>query len=176
MREDGLDNVRPEKVMVPHWVRGQESLELMPAHQSVPMLGLGNSVRTPAEGITAETVVVRNFDELDALGEKVRAKIVVYNAPFTNYGATVQYRTNGASRAAHYGAAAVLVAPVHVPSVTVTVLPTCAVPESTGRTVAAGGAGLTFAVAAELDATAASGFVAVTTALSVLSTSAAASL
>jgi hypothetical protein len=70
----------------------------------------------------------------------------------------------------------VLVEPVHVPSVTVSVLPTCAVPESTGRTVAAGGAGLTFAVAAELEATAASTFVAVTTAFSVLSTSAATSL
>ena len=109
MQEDGLDNVRTEKVMVPNWVRGQESLEMLPTHESLAMLGLGNSVGTPAEGITADTVVVRNFDELDALGEKVRGKIVVYNAPFTNYGATVQYRVNGASRAAHYGAAAVLV-------------------------------------------------------------------
>ena len=109
MREDGLDNVRAEKVMVPHWLRGQESLEMMPNHARLSMLGLGNSVGTPADGITAETIVVRNFDELDALGEKVRGKIVVYNAPFTNYGATVQYRLNGASRAAHYGAAAALV-------------------------------------------------------------------
>ena len=110
MKRDGLDNVRGEKVMVPHWVRGEESLELTaPRPMQLAMLGLGNSVGTPADGIRAEAVVVRNFAELDALGERVRGKIVVYNAPFTNYGATVQYRGSGASRAARYGAAAVLV-------------------------------------------------------------------
>jgi carboxypeptidase Q len=110
MKKDGLDNVRGEKVMVPHWVRGQESLEMVtPRPMKLAMLGLGNSVATPAEGITAEIVAVRNFAELDALGERVRGKIVVYNAPFTSYGATVQYRGFGASRAARYGAVAVLV-------------------------------------------------------------------
>lgn len=110
MKEDGLDNVRAEKVMVPHWVRGQESLETESTQPiSFPLLGLGNSVGTPANGIVADTVVVRNFAELDALGEKVRGKIVVYNAPYTNYGATVQYRLSGASRAARYGAVAALV-------------------------------------------------------------------
>ena len=29
MKRDGLDNVRAEKVMVPHWVRGEESLEML---------------------------------------------------------------------------------------------------------------------------------------------------
>ena len=111
MRADKLDNVRGEKVMVPHWVRGAESLELTsPMTRGLPMLGLGNSVGTPPAGITAEAVVVRSFDELDALGERgVRGKIVVYNVPFTNYGATVQYRGAGASRAAKHGALAALV-------------------------------------------------------------------
>jgi carboxypeptidase Q len=110
MKEDGLDNVRAEKVMVPHWVRGHESLQTESQQPiSFPLLGLGNSVGTPAAGIVADTVVVRNFAELDALGEKVRGKIVVYSAAFTNYGATVQYRLNGASRAARYGAVAALV-------------------------------------------------------------------
>lgn len=110
MTKDGLDNVRAEKVMVPHWVRGEESLELVsPVARKLTMLGLGNSVATPAEGVSAEAVVVRDFAELDALGERVRGKIVVYNAPFVNYGATVQYRLNGASRAARYGAVAALV-------------------------------------------------------------------
>jgi carboxypeptidase Q len=100
MKKDGLDNVRAEKVMVPHWVRGDESLEIVsPVTTKLAMLGLGNSIATPAEGITAEVVVVRTFDELDALGERVRGKIVVYNAPFTNYGTTVRYRGSGASRA-----------------------------------------------------------------------------
>jgi carboxypeptidase Q len=110
MKGDGLDNVRAEKVMVPHWVRGEESLEMLsPLAQKLSMLGLGNSVGTPAEGVSADAVVVGNFAELDALGDRVRGKIVVYNAPFTSYGATVQYRLNGASRAARYGAVAALV-------------------------------------------------------------------
>ena len=110
MKRDGLDNVRAEKVMVPHWVRGAESLELTaPRPMKLAMLGLGNSVGTPVDGITAEAVVVRNFAELDALGERVRGKIVVYNAPFTNYGETVQYRGSGPSSAARYGAVATLV-------------------------------------------------------------------
>ncbi len=105
MKRDGLDNVRAEKVMVPHWVRGEESLEMLtPLPRKLTMLGLGNSVGTPAEGISAEAVVVRNFAELDRLGEQVRGKIVVYNVPFTTYGATVIYRLQGASRAARYGA------------------------------------------------------------------------
>lgn len=110
MKRDGLDNVRAEKVMVPHWVRGEESLEMLtPVPRKLQMLGLGNSVGTPAEGISAEAVVVRSFDELDRLGEQVRGKIVVYNAPFVNYGATVSYRLQGASLAARYGAVAALV-------------------------------------------------------------------
>jgi carboxypeptidase Q len=110
MKRDKLDNVRAEKVMVPHWVRGEESLEMLaPVPRKLQMLGLGNSIGTPAEGITAEAVVVRDFAELDRLGEQVRGKIVVYNAPFVNYGATVAYRLHGASRAARYGAVAALV-------------------------------------------------------------------
>ncbi|MGI9108059.1 MAG: M28 family metallopeptidase [Pyrinomonadaceae bacterium] len=110
MKSDGLDNVRAERVLVPHWVRGAESLELTgPVTRPLSMLGLGNSVGTPPEGITAEAVVVGSFDELDALGEKVRGQIVVYNVPFTTYGATVQYRGAGASRAARHGAVAALV-------------------------------------------------------------------
>ncbi len=110
MKRDGLDNVRAEKVMVPRWLRGEESLELIrPVSQKLSLLGLGNSVATPAAGITAEAVVVRSFDELDTLGEQVKGKIVVYNAAFTSYGATVRYRLSGASRAARHGAVAALV-------------------------------------------------------------------
>ena len=110
MKSDGLDNVRAEKVMVPHWVRGEESLEMVsPEPRKLSMLGLGNSVNTPPDGITAEAIVVRSFDELEALGERVRGKIVVYNAPFVSYGETVRYRGSGASRAARYGAVAAIV-------------------------------------------------------------------
>lgn len=110
MKRDGLDNVRAEKVMVPHWVRGTESLQLTAPHpQELTVLGLGNSVGTPAEGLTADVIVIRSFDELDMLGEQLRGKIVVYNVPFTTYDETVRYRSSGPSRAARHGAVAALV-------------------------------------------------------------------
>jgi carboxypeptidase Q len=110
MMKDGLENVRTEPAKVPHWVRGQESAEIVsPRRYPMVMLGLGNSIGTPAEGIEAEILVVRNFQELDAAAARVRGRIVVYNAPFTTYGETVQYRSAGPSRAATQGAVAVLV-------------------------------------------------------------------
>src|SRR5207237_5661555 len=100
----GLENVHTEPVKVPHWVRGQESAEIVaPRRQRVVMLGLGNSVGTGPAGIEADVLVVRSFDELDAAGGRVKGRIVLFNVPFTNYGETVQYRTNGASRAAALG-------------------------------------------------------------------------
>jgi carboxypeptidase Q len=109
MQQDGLESVRAEKVMVPHWVRGRESAEILePARHPLVMLGLGGSVATPPGGITADVLVVTSFEELDARGSAVRGKIVLYDVPFTTYGATVQYRVRGASRAARHGAIAIL--------------------------------------------------------------------
>jgi len=116
MTRDGLQNIRAEEVMVPHWVRGRESADLIaPVQHPLVMLGLGNSVGTPPEGIEAEAVVVRSFDELDARGAALKGKIVVYNVAFTGYGPTVQYRGAGASRAAAYGAVAMLLRSVGQP-------------------------------------------------------------
>ncbi len=57
MKSDGLENVRTEKVMVPRWVRGNESLEIVdPPRHPIPMLGLGGSVATPSAGIEADVV------------------------------------------------------------------------------------------------------------------------
>jgi hypothetical protein len=110
MKRDGLSNVRTIPVRVPHWVRGAESARLeAPDRRTLHMLGLGMSVGTPSGGITADAVVVSDFDELTKVGSGVKGKIVVYNAPYKNYGQTVIYRTNGASRAAALGAVAVLV-------------------------------------------------------------------
>jgi hypothetical protein len=73
-------------------------------------LGLGMSVATPPNGITAEVVVVPDFDALHKLGRSgVKGKIVVYNAPYKGYGQTVMYRVAGASQAAALGAVGVLV-------------------------------------------------------------------
>src|SRR5688572_24945525 len=54
MKRDGLENVRLEPVKVPRWVRGAESLEITsPRPHTLVMLGLGNSVGTPPDGIDA---------------------------------------------------------------------------------------------------------------------------
>jgi carboxypeptidase Q len=110
MKEDGLENVRKEPVMVPKWVRGRESLELIaPVRQPLPMLGLGNAVGTPAGGVEADVLVVRDFYELTARAAEVKGRIVLFNAVFTSYGATVVYRRDGPSRAGALGAVAVLI-------------------------------------------------------------------
>ena len=109
LKADGLDNVHTEPVMVPHWVRGAESVELIePRRTSMKMLGLGGSVGTPAGGITAPVVVISSFDELAKRAAEVRGKIVLFDVPFTNYGATVAYRALGPSAAAKVGAVAML--------------------------------------------------------------------
>lgn len=111
MKRDGLENVVTPKVMVPHWERGAESAWITaPVNFPLAMLGLGGSVATPPQGIEAEAVCVKTFDELDRLGAAgVQGRIVVFNPEWQGYGRTVQYRTQGASRAARHGAAAVLV-------------------------------------------------------------------
>jgi carboxypeptidase Q len=116
MKKDGLENVHTEKVMVPRWVRGRESLEILdpPRHQ-VPMLGLGGSVATPPEGIDADVMVVANSDELTRRSSEAKGRIVLFNVPYTNYGETVSYRGNGARMAAQYGAVAALVRAVGPP-------------------------------------------------------------
>jgi hypothetical protein len=111
MKKAGLTNVQTPPVKVPHWVRGKESATLLtPLQKPLVMLGLGMSVGTPPEGITADVVAVSSFDELTALGkDKVAGKIVLFNPTWEGYGPTVQYRGSGASRAAELGAVAALV-------------------------------------------------------------------
>jgi carboxypeptidase Q len=127
MRKAGL-TVRLQKVMVPHWVRGVETGEIVEftgmtpgTTQKIVLTALGRSVATPENGLTADVVVVKSFDELTALGrEKVAGKIVLFNNKFdvgmqdsgfggASYGQAVAYRFAGASAAAKLGAVAVLV-------------------------------------------------------------------
>jgi carboxypeptidase Q len=117
MKDDGID-VRTEKVMVPHWARGTEMGSITtPIARDLHLLALGGSVATPRGGITAPVVVVHNWDELEQKREQVKGAIVVYDVAMpawteahgSGYGETVQYRGNGASRAAKYGAVAALV-------------------------------------------------------------------
>jgi len=127
LRKLGLD-VHLEKVIVPHWVRGEETAALVDfpgmtpgTTQKVLLTALGGSVATPPQGITAEVVVVNDFDELAALDrEKVAGKIVLFNVKFDKqlaalghggsaYGQAVVYRGIGASAAAKQGAIASLI-------------------------------------------------------------------
>jgi Zn-dependent M28 family amino/carboxypeptidase len=120
--------VQLERVMVPRWMRGEETAALVQfpdqtenTTQKIVLCALGASVATPADGITAEVVVAKNFDELKALPrDKVAGKIVVFNYPFDKqmaaegrggeaYGEAVVYRGDGPSAAARQGAVACLI-------------------------------------------------------------------
>ena len=110
MRKAGLQNVTEQPVMVPHWVRGNESAamsykgEAGPITRPLHMLGLGMSVGTPKEGITADAVFVPSFAALNAMSpEQVKGKIVVFNPGWHGYGANVMYRALGPSKAAAKG-------------------------------------------------------------------------
>jgi carboxypeptidase Q len=127
LRRLGLD-VKLEKVMVPHWVRGEETGSLIEYRgmapgttQKIVLTALGGSIATPKDGLTAEVVVVNNFDELRALGrERVAGKMVLFNKKFDQrladnglagpaYGQAVIYRGQGATEAGRLGAVAALV-------------------------------------------------------------------
>jgi carboxypeptidase Q len=117
MRRDGLQNVRGEPVTVPHWVRGAESATLVsPRAAPLHMLGLGGSVGTPAEGITAPVLVVSSFDDLTAHAAEAKGKIVLFDYPFPTdrppfdaYGDAVRYRGGAPDAAARVGAVAALI-------------------------------------------------------------------
>ena len=110
MKRDGLENVHTEPVMVPRWVRGRESATLVePGPHAIVMLGLGDSIGTPPEGLQAEVLVVGSFADLESRSALAKGRIVLFNVPFTSYGDTRTYRTAGPSRAARHGAIAALV-------------------------------------------------------------------
>jgi carboxypeptidase Q len=110
MKADGLENVRGEPVMVTRWVRGAESAELVqPRAARLAMLGLGGSVGTPKNGITAPVLVVTSFEDLERRAAEAKGKIVLFDVPFTDYLATRKVRTDGPSAAARVGALACLI-------------------------------------------------------------------
>ncbi|MGH9497578.1 MAG: M20/M25/M40 family metallo-hydrolase [Terriglobales bacterium] len=127
LRRLGLE-VQLEDVHVHRWMRGIDSAELTGypgqapgATQKIVVTALGGNAPTPAGGIDAEIVVVKNFSELRALGrDRVAGKIVAFNFPFDKqkaanglagdaYVEAVEYRTNGPRAAAEWGAVACVV-------------------------------------------------------------------
>jgi carboxypeptidase Q len=117
MTADGLHDVRREKVMVPHWERGRESLKIVaPFDRELTVLGLGMSIGTQRP-VRAEVVVV---DDVDAIAgrDDIEGKVVLINQampPYdrdkddSGYGTAVQARSRGAVEAGKKGARAVLV-------------------------------------------------------------------
>jgi carboxypeptidase Q len=120
LKQAGADRVYLQKAMIPHWVRGgteQAALITGESRQNLSVIALGNSVSTPASGITAPMILIHNFDELEKRKNEIRGKIVFYNHPFNvdfvyvfkAYEEAFPYREDGASRAAKYGALGTIV-------------------------------------------------------------------
>ncbi len=134
MQESGADKAWMQECMVPHWVRGgkdlAEAMNTVPAtvpatgtknmltkNRPLDIVALGNSVGTGKDGVTEEVLLVNSFDELEKRKDEVKGKIVFYNYKFNDtyvntflsYRDAGQYRGQGPSRAAKYGAKAVIV-------------------------------------------------------------------
>lgn len=117
MKAKGLANVRAEKVMVPHWERGQESGRIVaPTPHTLSLTALGGSVGTPARGIEGEVVMVDSLEAIDKLDEaKVKGKILFVSVRTERrqdgggYGKSAGVRSRSAIAAAKKGAIAVVI-------------------------------------------------------------------
>ncbi len=125
MKDAGAENVILQECMVPHWIRGGTDKAMVfykdrnnnQQKYSLNILALGNSVGTGTSGVQAPLIRVNNFDELELKKDELKGKIVFYNVPFDDtlintfaaYSKNVVYRGIGASRAAKYGAVAVVI-------------------------------------------------------------------
>jgi carboxypeptidase Q len=130
LKESGADKAWLQECTVPHWIRGGKdeaeanynaapkgARNTLPSTKKLNILALGNSMGTGAKGISANVILVNSFEELEEKKDEIKGNIVFYNykfnptfiSPFQAYGDAVRYRGQGASRAAMYGALAVIV-------------------------------------------------------------------
>lgn len=120
MKDQGFDKVWLQPVMVPHWVRGEMEVAYFTIGKikyDVAICALGGSVATPKNGVSGEVVEVKSLDEAEAMGEKLRGKIVFFNRPFDDtlietfkaYGGCVDQRVNGAKVSGKFGVLGVIV-------------------------------------------------------------------
>ena len=125
LKAAGADKVWLQDCMVPHWTRGGKdeawysykdaSGKLI--NEKLDVLALGNSMGTGKQGVKAAVVYCNNFDDLEKQKENIKGKIVFFNYPFNEkyiqtfqaYGESGAYRRSGPSRAARYGAIAVVI-------------------------------------------------------------------
>lgn len=125
MQAAGADKVWLQPCKVPHWVRGGKDVAVATyatrggkslQTKILDVLALGNSLGSQGP-VKRAVIQVASFAELEAKKEEVKDKIVFFNYPFNQsfvntfqaYRDAVAYRTQGPSRAARYGAAAVIV-------------------------------------------------------------------
>ena len=117
MKEGGADKVIMQECKVPHWVRGGDDKAKVAGGKELDVVALGNSMGSGKNGVKADVLLVNSFDDLEKKKDLVKGKIVFYNYKFNptfvqtfrSYGDASQYRGNGPSRAAKYGAKAVIV-------------------------------------------------------------------
>ncbi len=122
MEQNGADKVYLQECMVPHWVRGGKDQAVIvetgkqKTARKLDVLALGNSLGN-GKTVTAKVIAVADFAELERRKDEIKGKIVYYNQgfdptnikPFISYGQTGIYRRSGPSRAAQYGAVAVMI-------------------------------------------------------------------
>ena len=120
MEQRGMQ-VRLQEVMVPYWERGDKMdvrVSFDGRTESLSALALGGSVGTPDEGIEARVIEVGSLEQVEALGESgIKGKVVFFNraldqgsvSHFEAYLGAADQRVAGASKAARFGAVAVLV-------------------------------------------------------------------
>ncbi|HEY9168568.1 MAG TPA: M20/M25/M40 family metallo-hydrolase [Lutibacter sp.] len=120
MKDLHFDKVWLQPVMVPHWVRGEKEVAYFTVDKikyDVAICALGGSVATPENGISGEVIEVNSLEEAEALGEKLRGKIVFFNRPFDDtlietfkaYGGCVDQRGAGAKVTGKFGVLGVIV-------------------------------------------------------------------
>ena len=121
LKEAGADKVWLQEVMVPVWVRGEESLHIKTAKgkwQNIKMLSLGNSEGTGGKDLFGEILMVNSFEEFEKLSDaQVKDKIVFFNfvwrhdhvEPFKAYSEAAKYRVNAAAETAKKGGKAALI-------------------------------------------------------------------
>ena len=121
LKEAGADKVWKQEVMVPVWVRGNESLQIQGKDKkwkSIKMLSLGNSEGTKGKDLIGDVIVVKSIDEFNKLSDaSVKDKIIFFNRPFSQdfintmegYRDASIYRRATASMVAKKGGKAVIV-------------------------------------------------------------------
>ena len=120
LQQSGADKAWLQECTVPHWVRGGKDgavAYISSRKKNLDVIALGNSLGTGSKGIRTNVMEVSSFSDLEKKKDSVRGKIVFYNykfnptfvSTFQAYGDAVQYRGSGPSRAAKYGALAVII-------------------------------------------------------------------